>query len=99
MSRAHAFGEAFLKLRPFDPARWGLSSRDRLGPRDDHPLRAALDDTVRVFGLDRYELYLHQKRDAGVQAIFGPGTNLVNAAADVLTLLGHNLPPEEEAAE
>jgi len=38
-------------------------------------------------------------RDAGVQAIFGPGTNLVNAAADVLTLLGHNLPPEEEAAE
>ncbi|WP_447724199.1 methylmalonyl-CoA mutase [Sphingomonas koreensis] len=38
-------------------------------------------------------------RDAGVQAIFGPGTNLVNAAADVLTLLGHNLPPEEDAAE
>lgn len=38
-------------------------------------------------------------RDAGVQAIFGPGTNLVNAAAEVLTLLGHNLPPEEEAAE
>ncbi|HEY0623425.1 methylmalonyl-CoA mutase [Sphingomonas sp.] len=37
-------------------------------------------------------------RDAGVQAIFGPGTNLVNAAAEVLTLLGHNLPPEEEAA-
>jgi methylmalonyl-CoA mutase len=38
-------------------------------------------------------------RDAGVQAIFGPGTNLVNAAAEVLTLLGHNMPPEEEAAE
>lgn len=38
-------------------------------------------------------------RDAGVQAIFGPGTNLVNAAADVLTLLGHNMPPEEDAAE
>jgi methylmalonyl-CoA mutase len=33
-------------------------------------------------------------RDAGVQAIFGPGTNLVEAAADVLRLLGHNLPPE-----
>lgn len=38
-------------------------------------------------------------RDAGVQAIFGPGTNLVNAAEEVLTLLGHNMPPEEEAAE
>ena len=32
-------------------------------------------------------------RDAGVQAIFGPGTNLVNAAEEVLTLLGHNMPP------
>ena len=40
-------------------------------------------------------------REAGVQAIFGPGTNLVEAAGDVLRLLGHNLPPEglSEAAE
>jgi len=40
-------------------------------------------------------------RDAGVQAIFGPGTNLVSAAGEVLKLLGHNVPPEgvEEAAE
>jgi len=32
--------------------------------------------------------------DSGVQAIFGPGTNLVKAAEDVLRLLGHNMPPE-----
>jgi methylmalonyl-CoA mutase len=38
-------------------------------------------------------------REAGVQAIFGPGTNLVDAAAEVLRLLGHNMPPLEEAAE
>ena len=38
-------------------------------------------------------------RKAGVKAIFGPGTNLVDAAAEVLKLLGHNLPPLEEAAE
>jgi len=41
-------------------------------------------------------------RDAGVQAIFGPGTNLVEAAEEVLRLLGHNMPPEgdtQEAAE
>jgi methylmalonyl-CoA mutase len=38
-------------------------------------------------------------RAAGVQAIFGPGTNLVEAAGEVLTLLGHNLPPLDEAAE
>jgi methylmalonyl-CoA mutase len=38
-------------------------------------------------------------RDAGVQGIFGPGTNLVAAAGEVLQLLGHNMPPVEEAAE
>jgi methylmalonyl-CoA mutase len=38
-------------------------------------------------------------REAGVQAIFGPGTNLVEAAGEVLKLLGHNLPPLDEAAE
>jgi methylmalonyl-CoA mutase len=39
-------------------------------------------------------------RDAGVQGIFGPGTNLVDAAGEVLKLLGHNIPPEgiDEAA-
>ncbi|GHH24948.1 methylmalonyl-CoA mutase [Sphingomonas glacialis] len=38
-------------------------------------------------------------RDAGVQGIFGPGTNLVEAAGEVLRLLGHNLPPIEETVE
>ncbi len=36
--------------------------------------------------------------DAGVQAIFGPGTNLITAAEEVLRLLGHNMPPQGEAA-
>jgi methylmalonyl-CoA mutase len=41
-------------------------------------------------------------REAGVQGIYGPGTNVVEAAADMLRLLGHNMPPlgsELEAAE
>ncbi|HEX8127437.1 MAG TPA: methylmalonyl-CoA mutase [Allosphingosinicella sp.] len=38
-------------------------------------------------------------REAGVQAIFGPGTNLVEAAGEVLKLLGHNMPPLDKAAE
>ncbi|MEG3155980.1 methylmalonyl-CoA mutase [Sphingomonas sp. RB1R13] len=35
-------------------------------------------------------------RAAGVQAIFGPGTNLADAADEVLRLLGHNKPPVGE---
>ena len=34
-------------------------------------------------------------RDAGVQGIYGPGTNVVECAADVLRLLGHNMPPAD----
>ena len=37
-------------------------------------------------------------RDAGVQGIYGPGSNVVECAADVLRLLGHNMPPLEDAA-
>ena len=36
---------------------------------------------------------------AGVQAIFGPGTNLADAADEVLRLLGPNKPPVDEAAQ
>ncbi|MEQ1510449.1 MAG: methylmalonyl-CoA mutase [Sphingopyxis sp.] len=32
-------------------------------------------------------------REIGVQGIYGPGSNVVECAADVLRLLGHNMPP------
>ena len=35
-------------------------------------------------------------RAAGVQGIYGPGTNVVECAADMLRLLGHNMPPLTE---
>ena len=40
-------------------------------------------------------------RAAGVSGIYGPGSNVVECAADVLRMLGHNMPPEplSEAAE
>ncbi|VVT06338.1 methylmalonyl-CoA mutase [Erythrobacter sp. EC-HK427] len=38
-------------------------------------------------------------KSAGVQGIYGPGTNVVEAAADMLRLLGHNMPPAGEEVE
>ncbi len=38
-------------------------------------------------------------RDAGVQGIYGPGSNVVECAADLLRLLGHNMPPPGDDAE
>ena len=34
-------------------------------------------------------------REAGVQGIYGPGSNVIECAADILRLLGHNMPPPE----
>ncbi|GGE13261.1 methylmalonyl-CoA mutase [Polymorphobacter glacialis] len=36
-------------------------------------------------------------REIGTAAIFGPGTNIVESAAELLRLLGHNLPPVGES--
>ena len=39
-------------------------------------------------------------REKGVQGIYGPGSNVVECAADILRLLGHNMPPAgEEVSE
>jgi len=38
-------------------------------------------------------------REAGVQGIYGPGSNVVECAADILRLLGHNMPPLGDEAE
>ncbi|MBB4859792.1 methylmalonyl-CoA mutase [Novosphingobium chloroacetimidivorans] len=38
-------------------------------------------------------------RSSGVQGIYGPGSNVVECAADVLRLLGHNMPPVGDALQ
>ncbi len=35
-------------------------------------------------------------RNVGVQGIYGLGSNIAECAADVLLLLGHNMPPVGE---
>jgi methylmalonyl-CoA mutase len=38
----------------------------------------------------------HSQRYAGMQGIYGPGSNVVECAANVLRLLGHNMPSADE---
>jgi methylmalonyl-CoA mutase len=38
-------------------------------------------------------------REVGVQGIYGPGSNVVECAADMLRLLGHNMPPQGSEIE
>ncbi|HWB79262.1 MAG TPA: tetratricopeptide repeat protein [Nannocystaceae bacterium] len=57
--------EGLAKIRPPDLARWGVSSRDRLPQRPDHPLRALVDRIVSLFGVEEYDVYGHNIRDRG----------------------------------
>ena len=62
-----------------------------------HPLKDSMFKKILI--ADRGAIACRVIRAAGVQAIFGPGTNLADAADEVLRLLGHNRPPLDEAAE
>ncbi|WOE74004.1 methylmalonyl-CoA mutase [Alterisphingorhabdus coralli] len=63
-------------------------------------LKEAGRPDIKVFagGVIPQQDYQHL-RDNGVIGIYGPGSNIVECAADVLRLLGHNMPPLDEAAE
>ena len=38
----------------------------------------------------------HDGEGLGVRGVHGPGSNVVECAADLLRLLGHNMPPTGE---
>jgi len=50
--------------------------------------------TVGLITSHNYDIF----ENIGTAAIFGPGTNIVESAAELLRLLGHNLPPIGEMA-
>jgi tetratricopeptide (TPR) repeat protein len=46
------------KALRFDLTNLGITSRDRVGPRDGHPTRALADKLARCLGVEAFELYL-----------------------------------------
>ncbi|MES1984653.1 MAG: hypothetical protein V4461_06825, partial [Pseudomonadota bacterium] len=70
--------------------------RQRLQRRRHRGVLDGADDGVEAVQPFLQDLFV--LRDAGVQGIYGPGSNVVECAADVLRLLGHNMPPLEDAA-
>lgn len=58
--------EAMGKLYPIDLEGYGLSTRDRIGPRTGNALRNLCDRIAGVFGVGEYDLYAHRARGRGV---------------------------------
>jgi hypothetical protein len=48
------------KLHPPELDRYGLSTRDKIGARSNHPLRMLSDRVASAFGVEDYDLYVHR---------------------------------------
>ncbi|HET9930496.1 MAG TPA: tetratricopeptide repeat protein [Polyangiaceae bacterium] len=60
-----ALGDIAGKVFPPDLERFGVSARDRLSSKSNHPLRALTERIASIFGLADYELYLYRGQQGG----------------------------------
>ncbi|HTJ83959.1 MAG TPA: cellulose synthase, partial [Polyangiaceae bacterium] len=65
------------KALRFELATLGISSRDRIGPRDGHPTRHLADRIARCLGIQEYELYLTQSWSGAIRVYPGDPPALV----------------------
>ncbi|HEU4535129.1 MAG TPA: cellulose synthase, partial [Polyangiaceae bacterium] len=68
------------KLLRFDLSALGLGPRDRLGPRDAHPLRQLADRIARAYGIEAYELYVAPSWSGPLRLVPGEQATLVAPA-------------------
>lgn len=69
------------KLYPPDLDAYGVSSRDRLGPKIVHPLRQYADQVAGIFGIDALDLFVHRSRQRGVAVEFTDPPSLLLPAS------------------
>lgn len=62
-------------------ATFGITSRDRIGPRDGHPTRALADRLARAVGIESFELYLSPVWQGPPRVYPGDPPALVGAAS------------------
>lgn len=61
-----ALQPALLKLYPVEFERFGITSRDKITARTAHPLRELADRIAAGFGLEEFDMYIHQSSNAGL---------------------------------
>ena len=58
-----AMSEGLGRIRTPDLSMYGVSSRDKLSPRSEHPMRSLVDRLALSFGVEEFDLYLHSMVD------------------------------------
>ncbi len=66
-----AVAEAAAKLYPADLARYGVSRRDRLTARSEHPLRTVADRVAEILGVGDFDVHLHDSPGQEVRVELG----------------------------
>lgn len=61
-----ALAEALPRMVPADLDSFGLSPRDKVTPRQQHPLRALAERVAGIFGRPDFDLYVHRVRSRGI---------------------------------
>jgi tetratricopeptide (TPR) repeat protein len=80
-----ALSETTKKLFAGDPTRYGVSKRERLAARSEHPVRAVADRVAHIFGVPDFDLYIHGTggRDVRVELTSPPTLMVPEPLADL----------------
>lgn len=54
-----AVSEGLSRLRPADLSKHGVSARDKISTRSEHPFRSLVDRLALSFGVEEFDLYVH----------------------------------------
>ncbi len=80
-----ALADVLEKVYPTELERYGVSTRERLGARSGHPLRALADRVAAIFGVNDFDLYAHGVPSQAVEIEFSdPVSVLVPPAVQKL---------------
>jgi len=69
------------KLYPPDYDAFGVSSRDKIGPRSSEPTRALADRVAAIFGVGEFHLFVHRARGRGTEVELGEPPSIMTPAA------------------
>jgi tetratricopeptide (TPR) repeat protein len=72
-----ALADVLEKIDPPELERYGLGSRDRLGARSGHPLRALSDRIAGIFGVGDFDLYVHGSPAISVEVEFSDPVSIL----------------------
>lgn len=61
--------------------RFGLTARDRLGPKSGHALRATAERVARIFGVHEFDLYVASEFDGSIAVVLTDPVGLVLPAS------------------